>query len=87
MIALGVYLLCCFTSAACGWLLLRGYRRSGTRLLLWSGLCFACFAVNNLLLVVDLHVVPNLDLSVIRTLPAVIGITLLLFGLIWESAR
>lgn len=82
-----VYVLCLLTSATCAGLLLRGYARSGTRLLLWSGLCFCGMALNNLLLIVDLHLVRQHDLSVIRALPAVIGMCLLLFGLVWETKR
>jgi heme/copper-type cytochrome/quinol oxidase subunit 4 len=80
-----VYALCALTSIACAWLLLRGYVRSRVRLLLWSGLCFAGIAVNNILLFVDLRVLPETDLSMIRTIPAVIGVALLLFGLVWEE--
>ena len=85
MIAMLVYVLCFITSLACAWLLWRGYRRSGVRLLFWSSACFAGLALNNLLLVVDTRVGPALDLSVVRVIPAVIGATLLLFGLVWES--
>ena len=79
-----VYLLCAITSVACAWLLLRAYRRNGVRLLLWSGLCFACLALNNVLLVVDSQVVQH-DLSVVRSLPTLLGIGLLLYGLVWET--
>jgi hypothetical protein len=86
-IALIVYILCALTSLACAVLLLRGYARSGARLLLWSGLCFACFAVNNALLIIDVRVLPERDLSVLRTLPSVLGVALLLYGLVWDSRR
>lgn len=82
-----VYALCALTSIACAVLLLRGYRRSGVRLLLWSGLCFAGLALNNVLLFIDVRVVPDVDLSIWRTIPAVIGIVILLYGLIWETSR
>ena len=84
--AFAIYLLCAATSAICAFLLLRGYFRSRTPLLLWSGLCFVGLAMNNLLLVLDVRT-PNIDLSVVRTLPAVLGLALLLYGLIWESGR
>jgi uncharacterized protein DUF5985 len=80
-----VYLLCAATSSLCAVLLLRGYGRTRTRLLFWSGLCFVGLAVNNALLVVDLMVVPDVDLSTWRTVPAVFGLGLLLYGLTWES--
>jgi len=80
-----VYALCALTSLACAVLLLRGYARNGVRLLLWSGLCFVGLALNNTILLVDLRVVPDIDLSVWRTLPALAGIVILLYGLVWET--
>jgi hypothetical protein len=80
-----VYVLCFLTSLICAVLLLRGYRQSGSRLLLWSGLAFVGFALNNGLLFVDKIVVPSTDLYLARTLPALIGVLLLLYGLIWEA--
>ena len=80
-----VYALCATTSVACAILLLRGYARSGVRLLLWSGLCFAGLAVNNILLFIDLSVLPETDLSFFRTIPAVIGVAILVYGLVWET--
>jgi len=85
--ALSVYILCALTSFACAALLLRGYRRSGARLLLWSGLCFTCFALNNVLLIIDVRVLPERDLSIPRTLPLVVGMALLLYGLVWDAGR
>ena len=82
-----VYVLCALTSLACAVLLLRGYRQSGARLLLWSGLFFLGLFLNNLLLIVDLRVVPQINLAVIRLVPALIGVSLLLYGMIWESER
>jgi hypothetical protein len=79
-----VYVLCAATSLACAVLLARGYMRSRARLLLWSALCFGFLAVNNTLLVVDLVMLPDVDLSLWRLWSAVIGVGLLVFGLIWE---
>ena len=83
--ALLVYLLCALTSLACAVLLLRGYRRSDQRLLLWSGLCFVGLFVNNALLVLDARV--GQDLSAARSIPALAGVLLLLYGLVWDSRR
>jgi hypothetical protein len=80
-----VYALCALTSLACAVLLLRGYASSRARLLLWSGLCFAGLALNNILLLVDKRLVPTVDLSLWRTLPAAAGVALLLYGLVWET--
>lgn len=81
-----VYVLCALTSSLCAMLLLRRYSRQRLRLLLWSGLCFVGLAVNNLLLIVDTRFWPEVDLSIIRAIPAVIGVSLLIYGLVWESA-
>lgn len=81
-----VYLLCAATALLCAVLLFRGYSRSKARLLLWSGLCFALLALDSLFLFFDLIVVPDLNLTLWRTPTALIGVSLLLYGLIWEKA-
>ena len=80
-----VYALCALTSIICAWLLLRGYARTRFRLLLWSGICFIGLALNNILLFIDLRVLAETDLSLVRTLPALAGVAMLLYGLIWEA--
>jgi hypothetical protein len=80
-----VYSLCTITSILCAVLLLRGYRQSQTRLLFWSSLCFVGLALNNALLLVDLYLVPNIDLFVLRTGIALVGMSVLIYGLIWDS--
>jgi hypothetical protein len=69
----------------CAFLLLNAYRRGGYRLLLWSGLCFVGLTINNLLLVMDKLVYPNVDFSVWRTSTALIAMSILLYGLVWDS--
>lgn len=80
-----VYLLCAFAGVLCATLLFRGYRSSRTRLLFWSSLCFLGLAINNLLLVVDLVLVPSVDLSLSRSLVAMVALMVMIFGLVWES--
>ena len=48
-----VYVLCALTSLACATLLARAWRRTRSRLLMWSALCFLCFTANNVLLYAD----------------------------------
>jgi hypothetical protein len=84
--AVVVYVLCALTSTLCAYLLLRSYAANGVRLLLWSGLCFAGLAVNNLLLFVDKVVAPDVDLSPLRSASALAAVLILLFGLIWETS-
>lgn len=82
-----VYLLGVLTSAACAWLLLRGYAVSRKRLLLWSGICFAVFALSNALVFLDIIIFPDIDLYRYRLATALIAMAVLLYGLIWESDR
>ena len=81
-----VYLLCLVTSAMCAWLIGRSYRRTGTRLLLWSSICFGFLAANNLALVFDLVVWPNaVDLRLARLAFALAAVVSLIWGFIWEA--
>jgi hypothetical protein len=80
-----IYLLCAATALACAWLLLRSYRATRHRLLLWSGLCFAGMFVNNLLLVLDRVILPERDLSTWRLGAALVALLPLLYGLVWED--
>jgi len=80
-----VYVLCFLTSGACAWMLGRSYGRNGTRLLLWSAICFALLAANNLVLVLDLVVWPDSDLRLPRLLLSLAAIMSLLWGFIWEA--
>ncbi len=79
-----VYLLCAVTALVCGLLLLRGYLRSKARLLLWCSCCFLAMALENVALFFDLVVLPQVDLSLIPASTALAGISLLLYGLVWE---
>ena len=81
-----IYALCASAAAACAYLLLNAYRSGGNRLLLWSGLCFVGLTINNVLLVADKVLVgEHIDLSIWRTLVALIAMTVLIYGLIRES--
>lgn len=85
MIGATVYILCVVTSALCAWLLLAEYRRRRARLLLWSGASFIGFAVSNALVVADLLILPDVDLSVLRAASACGSVAILLYGLVWDS--
>lgn len=80
-----VYVLCFLTSAACAWMLGRSYRHTGMRLLLWSSICFALLAANNLVLVFDVVIWPDdVDLRLVRHSLALAAIVSLIWGFIWE---
>lgn len=82
-----VYVLCFLTSTTCAWLLGRSYSRSRVRLLLWSSICFAFLAANNLVLVLDLVVwpAPDLDLRLPRLLLALAAVVSLIWGFVWDA--
>jgi hypothetical protein len=84
-LALIVYTLCAVTSAICTFLLYSAYLRSRYRLLLWSAICFAGLTLNNLTLWIDKLVFPAVDLSIVRISFALFAMTVLLYGLIWDT--
>jgi hypothetical protein len=81
------YILCGLVSLICTVLLMRAYAQSRMRLLLWSGLCFLGLTISNLLVFVDLSILPQIDLYLVRLTTAAIAMLILLFGLIWEGGR
>jgi hypothetical protein len=80
-----IYLLCAATALLCAVLLFRGYARTKVRLLFWSGLCFTGLMLDNILLYVDILVVPDLNLVIWRKIPGLIALMLLIYGLVWDS--
>jgi hypothetical protein len=79
-----VYILCFLTSGACAYLLVRNYKRTGARLLMWSALCFGLLALNNAVLFVDALLVPNIDLAILRLGLSLAAVSVLLVGFIWD---
>jgi hypothetical protein len=82
-----VYVLGALVSGACAFFLLRAYSTVRQRLLLWSGLCFTGLAASNTLLVVDLVLLPGVDLYLWRLSVAAVAMLLLIYGLVWESGK
>ena len=81
-----IYVLCSITALICAVMLLLGSRRTGSRMLFWSGLCFAGLAFTNLVVVVDaLHLFPHENFSSLRLCSALVALMLLLYGLIFEE--
>jgi hypothetical protein len=80
-----IYALCALTALLCTVMLLRAYRGSGYRLLLWAGLCFAGLTINNLLLIADKLIFPDIDFSFWRATSAFAAMLVLIIGLIWEA--
>jgi hypothetical protein len=69
-------------------MLLRSYQRGRSNILLWSGLCFIGLSINNIVLAVDMILLPQIDFNGTfwRSLLTAASGCLLLFGLIWEVA-
>lgn len=82
-----VYGLCLLTSAVCAALLMRGYLRDRSPLLLWTSLSFGLFAVNNLLLVADMIFLPSVDLWIWRQAAAALALAVLIYGFVMEVER
>jgi hypothetical protein len=84
-VAVTIYVLCTLTSLACAWLLLASYRRTRHRLLFWSGASFVAMTINNVFLVLDKIVFPDVYLLPVRQGAALLAMLLLLYGLIYEK--
>ena len=80
-----VYLLCTIASLLCAVILFRAYLRNKVRFLLWSGICFIGFAINNIVLFIDLILLPEINLSFWRLVPALVGLLVLIYGLVWDT--
>lgn len=86
-LAEAIYLLCAMTSLAAAAMLLRHYQRRKTRLLFWSFVAFVGLAANNVLVYIDLAVLPAFDLLLIRTAIGAAGMVALVYGLVSETTR
>lgn len=82
-----VYALCLAASALCAFLLLAAWRQTRSRLLFWAALGFVFLALNNLFLVSDLIVFPDIYLWPMRQAASVLAVGVLLYGFIWEAER
>jgi hypothetical protein len=80
-----VYILCAATSFLCAVLLFRGFANTGVRLLLFSAICFLGFTIDNIVLYLDVIVIPDTDISLVRRVPGLIALIVLIFGMVWES--
>ena len=83
----GVYVLCLITSILCAGLLARAYGRTREGLLFWSGLCFGLLAINNLIVVLDMLVFRESDLTFWRDATSLAAVSVLLYGFIWKSGK
>lgn len=80
-----LYLVPLLSSLTCAVLLFRGYAKRRVRLLMWSAVCFAGLTLNNAALFLDLVIFPDINLRIVRLVPALIGMVCLLYGFIWDA--
>jgi hypothetical protein len=80
-----IYLLCAATSLTAAALLLRQYAARRTPILLWSCIGFLGLAVNNVLVYLDFGLLPDVDLSLPRSLAGAAAMIALVYGLIREG--
>jgi hypothetical protein len=81
-----IYGLCAFTAILCSYLLFRAHSMSRYPLLFWSGLCFACLAINNLLLIADRFILPNVNLLIPRLVFGLLAVLVLIYGMVNHDA-
>jgi hypothetical protein len=82
-----VYVLCALTNIVCATLLLRSYFRFRVKLVFWGAIFFICFALSNIVLFIDLVLLPTFDLSLYRHALTLIGLGAMIFGLIKGGDR
>lgn len=81
---IALYVLAILSSLTCATLLTRAYVRRRVRLLMWSAICFVGLTINNVALFIDLVLFPDVDLRLLRLVPAVVGMSCLLYGFILD---
>ena len=80
-----IYLLCFATSTLCAILLVRSYKASRVRLLLWVAICFVLLAINNLFVVFDVLFLPTVNLLPFRQAASLSAVSVLLLGFVWDA--
>lgn len=86
--ASAVYILGFLVTLCCGILLVRAFAVSRRRLLLWSAVCFFGLAISNLLVFIDIVILPTqVDLYPWRLMTAAVSMLILVYGLVWEGQQ
>ena len=80
-----IHALCALTALACAVLLLQAARRSRSRMLVCSGICFALLAVSNTLLILDSYAAGVLTVWPVRHSISLLAVSVLLYGLVLEE--
>jgi len=80
-----VYGLCAIAALACSILLFMASRRSQSGMLWWSGVCFLFLTLSNGAVLVDVFVLPQVQLWPLRHGLSLVAVSALLYGLIFEE--
>lgn len=80
-----VYLLCAAAGLLCTALLTLGARRTRSRMLVWSAICFGLLAASNVVMVLDALVFPGAALWPVRHGLSLLAVGSLIYGLIMEE--
>jgi hypothetical protein len=81
---IALYVLAILSSLTCATLLTRAYIQRRVRLLMWSAICFVGLTINNVALFIDLVLFPQVDLRLLRLVPALLGMSCLLYGFLLD---
>ena len=81
-----VFTLCAIASICVAYLLTRAYRLRPSRILFWSAICFGGLALNNVILFVDLVLMPaEISYGLARNWIIVASVGSLVYGLVWDT--
>ena len=80
-----IYALCALAALLCTVLLTLGARRTRSRMLVWSAICFALLTAANVVLVLDFLVFPGMALWPVRQGLSLLAVGSLVYGLIMEE--
>ncbi|GAB1594972.1 DUF5985 family protein [Lysobacter claricitrinus] len=80
-----IYTLCALAALLCAVLLAQGARRSRSRMLVWSAVCFGLLTAANVVLVLDFLVFPGVALWPVRQGLSLLAVGALIYGLIMEE--
>ena len=80
-----IYALCALAALLCALLLGLGARRTRSRMLVWSAICFGLLAAANVVLVLDFVVFPGLALWPVRQGLSLLAVGTLIYGLVMED--
>jgi hypothetical protein len=83
--AVTVYILCTLTSSLVAALLLREHWRTASRLLFWGAMSFISMTVSNALVILDLVILPDVDLALLRSATFCLATGLFLVGIMKDT--